>query len=141
MGQGRHGGQGEGADRAGVCLLSRRAGSLHLSSPGAAAGIDRQAAGVKGDRHCVRDGARHQGTLPLLTPMSEVAGRMSVQVGASYLEKEKGGRGILLGGVPGVPPARVCIIGGGVVGTQRSEDRAGVWCNRDAGGREPEPAA
>src|ERR1700758_4794920 len=55
--------------------------------------------------------------LPLLTPMSEVAGRMSVQVGASYLEKEKGGRGILLGGVPGVPPAHVTVIGGGVVGT------------------------
>jgi alanine dehydrogenase len=62
----------------------------------------------------VRD---RQGTLPLLTPMSEVAGRMSVQVGASYLEKEKGGRGILLGGVPGVPPAHVTVIGGGVVGT------------------------
>lgn len=58
-----------------------------------------------------------QGTLPLLTPMSEVAGRMSVQVGASYLEKERGGRGILLGGVPGVPPAHVCILGGGIVGT------------------------
>ena len=51
-----------------------------------------------------------QGTLPLLTPMSEVAGRMSVQVGASYLEKEKGGRGILLGGVPGVPPAHVTVM-------------------------------
>ena len=62
----------------------------------------------------VRD---RQGTLPLLTPMSEVAGRMSVQVGASYLERERGGRGILLGGVPGVPPAHVCILGGGVVGT------------------------
>jgi alanine dehydrogenase len=49
--------------------------------------------------------------------MSEVAGRMSVQVGATYLEKERGGRGILLGGVPGVPPAHVCIIGGGIVGT------------------------
>ncbi len=57
------------------------------------------------------------GTLPLLTPMSEVAGRMSVQVGATYLEKERGGRGILLGGVPGVPPAHVTIIGGGIVGT------------------------
>jgi alanine dehydrogenase len=56
----------------------------------------------------VRDKA---GTLPLLTPMSEVAGRMSIQVGATYLEKERGGRGILLGGVPGVPPANVCIIG------------------------------
>ena len=62
----------------------------------------------------VRDRA---GTLPLLTPMSEVAGRMSVQVGATYLEKERGGRGILLGGVPGVPPAHVTIVGGGIVGT------------------------
>jgi len=62
----------------------------------------------------VRD---RQGMLPLLMPMSEVAGRMSVQVGASYLEKERGGRGILLGGVPGVPPAHVTILGGGIVGT------------------------
>ena len=62
----------------------------------------------------VRD---RQSTLPLLTPMSEVAGRMSVQVGAAYLEKESGGRGILLGGVPGVPPAHVDVIGGGIVGT------------------------
>ncbi len=66
----------------------------------------------------VRD---RQGTLPLLTPMSEVAGRMSVQVGATYLEKEKGGRGILLGGVPGVPPAHVTIIGGGIVGTNAAK--------------------
>jgi alanine dehydrogenase len=62
----------------------------------------------------VRD---RQGTLPLLTPMSEVAGRMSVQVGAAYLEMKHGGRGILLGGVPGVSPAHVTILGGGVVGT------------------------
>jgi alanine dehydrogenase len=53
--------------------------------------------------------------------MSEVAGRMSVQVGATYLEKERGGRGILLGGVPGVPPAHVCIVGGGVVGTNAAK--------------------
>ena len=66
----------------------------------------------------VRD---RQNTLPLLTPMSEVAGRMSVQVGATYLEKERGGRGILLGGVPGVPPAHVCIVGGGVVGTNAAK--------------------
>ncbi len=66
----------------------------------------------------VRD---RQGTLPLLVPMSEVAGRMSVQVGAAYLEKERGGRGILLGGVPGVPPAHVAIIGGGVVGTNAAK--------------------
>jgi alanine dehydrogenase len=58
-----------------------------------------------------------QGTLPLLIPMSEVAGRMATQVGAHYLEKENGGRGVLLGGVPGVPPADVVILGSGVVGT------------------------
>ena len=56
------------------------------------------------------------GTLPLLKPMSEVAGRMSIQAGAHYLEKEQGGRGVLLGGVPGVNPGKVAIIGGGVAG-------------------------
>ena len=58
-----------------------------------------------------------QHTLPLLIPMSEVAGRMSVQEGARFLEKPQGGRGVLLGGVPGVKPARVLVLGGGVVGT------------------------
>jgi alanine dehydrogenase len=58
-----------------------------------------------------------RGGLPLLAPMSEVAGRMSVQVGAHYLEKEPGGAGILLGGVPGVRAAHVTVIGGGVSGT------------------------
>ncbi len=71
----------------------------------------------------VRD---RQGNLPLLTPMSEVAGRMSVQVGASYLERERGGRGILLGGVPGVPPAQVAILGGGVVGTNAARIALGL---------------
>ncbi|PYP92914.1 MAG: alanine dehydrogenase [Candidatus Angelobacter sp. Gp1-AA117] len=65
-------------------------------------------------------------TLPLLTPMSEVAGRMSVQVGAAYLEKEHGGRGVLLGGVPGVPPAQVTIIGGGIVGTNAAKMALGM---------------
>lgn len=67
-----------------------------------------------------------KGTLPLLTPMSEVAGRMSVQVGATYLEKMNGGRGILLGGVPGVPAANVVIIGGGVVGTEAAKMAVGL---------------
>jgi len=58
-----------------------------------------------------------RGGLPLLAPMSEVAGRMSIQAGAHCLEKEQGGRGVLLGGVPGVPPADVLVLGGGVVGT------------------------
>jgi alanine dehydrogenase len=71
----------------------------------------------------IRDRA---GTLPLLTPMSEVAGRMSVQVGAAYLEKERGGRGVLLGGVPGVAPANVCIIGGGIVGTNAAKIAVGM---------------
>jgi alanine dehydrogenase len=66
------------------------------------------------------------GTLPLLTPMSEVAGRMAVQEGAKYLERPMGGRGILLGGVPGVDPARVMIIGGGVVGTHAAKMAAGL---------------
>ncbi|GAB4146440.1 MAG: alanine dehydrogenase [Planctomycetota bacterium] len=65
-------------------------------------------------------------SLPLLTPMSEVAGRMSVQVGAVCLEKHMGGRGILLGGVPGVDPARVVILGGGVVGTNAAKMAAGL---------------
>jgi alanine dehydrogenase len=66
------------------------------------------------------------GELPLLTPMSEVAGRMAVQEGAKYLEKYHGGRGILLGGVPGVRPAEVLIIGGGVVGTNAAKMAAGL---------------
>lgn len=65
-------------------------------------------------------------TLPLLVPMSEVAGRMSIQEGAKYLEKPKGGKGILLGGVPGVKPANVLILGGGVVGTHAALMAAGL---------------
>ena len=65
-------------------------------------------------------------SLPLLIPMSEVAGRMAVQQGAKYLEKPMGGKGILLGGVPGVPPAKVMILGGGIVGTQAAKMAAGL---------------
>ncbi|MCK4625243.1 MAG: alanine dehydrogenase [Phycisphaerae bacterium] len=67
-----------------------------------------------------------QGGLPLLTPMSEVAGRMAIQVGAWSLERHAGGRGVLLGGVPGVMPARVVILGGGVVGTNAAKMAAGM---------------
>lgn len=66
------------------------------------------------------------GSLPLLTPMSEVAGRLAVQVGAQYLERPNGGRGILLGGVPGVAPANVVIIGGGVVGMNAAKVATGM---------------
>jgi alanine dehydrogenase len=65
-------------------------------------------------------------SLPLLIPMSEVAGRMAIQQGAKYLEKPQKGKGVLLGGVPGVPPAKVLILGGGIVGTQAAKMAAGL---------------
>jgi alanine dehydrogenase len=69
------------------------------------------------------------GRLPLLTPMSEVAGKMSIQEGAKYLERPMMGRGILLGGVPGVEPARVLVLGGGVVGANAARVAAGLGAN------------
>ncbi|MGI8485931.1 MAG: alanine dehydrogenase [Thermomicrobiales bacterium] len=69
------------------------------------------------------------GPLPLLTPMSEVAGRMSVQVGSYYLQRTNGGRGVLLGGVPGVPGAEVVIVGGGIVGTNAAQIALGMGAN------------
>lgn len=65
-------------------------------------------------------------SLPLLVPMSEVAGRMAIQQGAKYLEKPQKGKGVLLGGVPGVPPAKVLVLGGGIVGTQAAKMAAGL---------------
>ncbi|MFZ4069966.1 MAG: alanine dehydrogenase [Caulobacterales bacterium] len=67
-----------------------------------------------------------QGRLPLLKPMSEVAGRMAIQVGASFLEKGRGGRGVLLGGVPGVPPGNVVILGAGVAGYNAAQIAVGM---------------
>ncbi len=69
------------------------------------------------------------GSLPLLTPMSEVAGRMAIQVGAQYLEKPNGGRGILLGGIPGVAPANVVVLGGGIVGHNAAKMACGLGAN------------
>src|SRR5205814_5284527 len=69
------------------------------------------------------------GRLPLLTPMSEIAGKMSIQEGAKYLEKPMMGRGILLGGVPGVAPAHVVILGAGIVGTNAAKVAAGLGAN------------
>jgi alanine dehydrogenase len=69
------------------------------------------------------------GSLPLLTPMSEVAGRMSIQQGAKYLERPQDGRGILLAGVPGVAPANVTVIGGGIVGANAAKTAAGLGAN------------
>jgi alanine dehydrogenase len=70
-----------------------------------------------------------RGTLPLLTPMSEVAGRMSIQEGAKYLERPQQGRGILLAGVPGVAPANVVVLGGGIVGANAAKVAAGLGAN------------
>jgi alanine dehydrogenase len=74
----------------------------------------------------IRDSSGH---LPLLTPMSEVAGRMSIQEGAKYLERPFEGRGILLGGVPGVAPANVVILGAGIVGSNAAKVAAGLGAN------------
>src|SRR3982074_2169961 len=79
-----------------------------------------------------------QGALPLLTPMSEVAGRMAPHVGARCLEKENGGRGVLLGGVPGVPPADVVILGGGVAGTHAAIISVGMGATVTVVDRNPE---
>ncbi len=79
-----------------------------------------------------------QGTLPLLTPMSEVAGRMGPQVGAHYLQRTNGGRGVLVGGVPGVPPADVLVLGGGVSGTNAALIALGMGANVTVVDRNPE---
>jgi alanine dehydrogenase len=79
-----------------------------------------------------------QGTLPLLTPMSEVAGRMAPHVGAHYLEKTNGGRGVLMGGVPGVPPADVLVLGGGVSGSNAALIALGMGASVSVVDRNPE---
>ena len=78
------------------------------------------------------------GGLPLLKPMSQVAGRMSIQAGATALEKAHGGRGVLLGGVPGVAPGKVCVIGGGVVGFNAAQMAAGLGADVTILDRDPE---
>ena len=72
---------------------------------------------------------KSDGSLPLLVPMSEVAGRMAAQEGAKYLEKATGGRGVLMGGIPGVPPANVIVLGGGIVGVNAAKIAAGMGAN------------
>ena len=103
-----------GPDRLHLFPLRRR--------PRADRGDARQPASTAVAYETLRD---DQGRLPLLTPMSEVAGRMSIQEGAKYLERPQMGRGILLGGVPGVAPAHITILGGGVVGANAAKIAAG----------------
>lgn len=83
--------------------------------------LDRKIIGIAYETIQLEDGS-----LPLLTPMSEIAGRMSIQVGAYHLQKEHGGRGVLLGGVPGVAPGNVAILGGGTVGTNAAKIAVGI---------------
>jgi alanine dehydrogenase len=122
----RHDRQGQGAAALGDRDAGIAARSLHLSSSrrGQAAGGGLMKSGAT----CIayETVTSRLGSLPLLKPMSEVAGRMSVQVGAHYLEKEQGGRGVLLGGVPGVAPARVAILGGGVSGVNAAQMAVGM---------------
>jgi alanine dehydrogenase len=80
----------------------------------------------------------HHGGLPLLKPMSQVAGRMSIQAGATALEKSHGGRGVLLGGVPGVAPAKVAVVGGGVVGFNAAQMAVGLGADVTILDRSPE---
>ena len=82
-----------------------------------------------------------RGGLPLLTPMSEVAGRMSIQEGAKYLERPQEGRGILLSGVPGVAPAEIAILGGGIVGSNAAKVAAGLGRHGPDPRHQPRPAA
>lgn len=83
--------------------------------------VDRGVVGIAYETVTAKDGS-----LPLLTPMSEVAGRMSVQIGAHFLEEPQGGSGVLLGGVPGVEPGHVVVLGGGVVGTNAAKMAIGI---------------
>ncbi len=96
---------------------------LHLAAQPALARalLEKGAVGIAYETIQLEDGR-----LPCLAPMSEVAGRMAAQVGAHYLQRAYGGRGVLLGGVPGVPPAHVVILGGGTVGTQAARIAAGM---------------
>ena len=110
-----------------VAAHAARAGDLHLLPL-----RRRRAANARAHGLAARPASRtrpwscRSRELPLLTPMSEVAGRMAVQEGAKYLEKLYGGRGVLLGGVPGVAPAKVVILGGGIVGINAAKMAAGM---------------
>ena len=117
LGLGRAAAQGEGADRGGVRPAAGGADALHVPAHRRGRAADARARRLGDHRRSpTRRSRSADRQLPLLAPMSEVAGRLAPQMGAWSLEKAHGGRGILLGGVPGVPPAKVVILGGGVVG-------------------------
>ena len=119
--------ESEGADRAGMAAHQARPDHFHVFPFRRKRAADPRASGLLArSASRMRTVALPSRELPLLTPMSEVAGRMAVQEGAKYLEKLYGGRGLLLGGVPGVPPAKVVILGGGVVGVNAAKMAAGL---------------
>ena len=126
FGEGRSRRQSQRATVGGVASAAQKADALHLLS---LPRLMRNSPGMFWKRRSLRllmkrcEGAK--GDLPLLTPMSEVAGRMSIQEGAKYLERPQEGRGILLGGVPGVMPAEIVVLGGGVVGKNAAQIAAG----------------
>ena len=122
----RHDRQGQGAAAAGD--RAARPGQILFTYLHLAADKPQAEGLMKSGATCIayETVTARNGSLPLLKPMSEVAGRMSVQVGAHYLEKEQGGRGVLLGGVPGVAPAKVAILGGGVAGVNAAQMAVGM---------------
>ena len=121
--------QGQGAAAGRVAADAARAGVFtyfHFAADGALTDAMLASGATAVAYETLRD---DQGRLPLLTPMSEVAGRMSIQEGAKYLERPQKGRGILLAGVPGVAPADIAILGGGVVGANAAKVAAGFRAN------------
>ncbi len=124
--RGRPDRQGQGAAAGRVAAAATGPDGLHLFPLRRRSQADRGGARLSGATAVAYETLRdEQGRLPLLTPMSEVAGRMSIQEGAKYLERPQMGRGILLGGVPGVAPAHITILGGGVVGANAAKVAAG----------------
>ena len=127
---GRHDHQGQGAAARRNRPAAARPDRLHLLPPGRRPAADRSRCWHSGCIAVAYETLRDEhGRLPLLTPMSEVAGRMSIQEGAKYLERPQMGRGILLAGVPGVEPAHITILGGGVVGANAARIAAGFRAN------------
>ena len=125
--------QGQGTDRRRTTVSKRVSSSSPICISRPCPTSPKSCSNARSHRHRLRDHTdERKRTLPLLTPMSEVAGRMSVQVGAYYLQSTNGGRGVLLGGVPGVP-RDVVVIGGGVVGTNAAKMAVGIGAGHHRG--------
>ena len=140
--RGRADRQGQGAAARRGRDAAARPHAVHLPAPGAGAGADARADGRRARRASpTRRSRTRAGRLPLLAPMSEVAGKIATQAGAFMLEKPLGGRGLLLGGVPGVAAGKVMVIGGGVVGQNAAEIAIGMGAETYVYDRIDRPAA